>query len=88
MALPKAADRYLRYIGLILLFRKSIADSSFLQEKAGQETDISVCLLSGCRFSEQLALRVMRWYYSACILQCQAFLESFLLFPNHTFNCI
>ncbi len=26
-------------------------------KKARQETDISVCLLSGCRFSEQLALR-------------------------------
>ena len=60
MALPKAADRYLRYIGLILLFRKSIADSSFLQEKAGQETDVSVCLLSGCYFFEQLALRAFR----------------------------
>ena len=30
--------------------------------KAGQETDISVCLLSGCCFFEQLALRAMTHY--------------------------
>ena len=30
---------------------------SSANKKAGQGTDISVCALSGCRFSEQLALR-------------------------------
>lgn len=48
----------LKYIGLILPFRKSISHISFFaRKKAGQETDVSVCLLSGCYFFEQLALR-------------------------------
>ena len=48
----------LKYIGLILPFRKSISHTSFFaRKKAGQETDVSVCLLSGCYFFEQLALR-------------------------------
>lgn len=47
-----------KYIGLILPFRKSISHTSFFcAKKAGQETDVSVCLLSGCYFFEQLALR-------------------------------
>ena len=48
----------LKYIGLILPFRKSISHISFFaRKKAGQETGVSVCLLSGCYFFEQLALR-------------------------------
>ncbi len=47
-----------KYIGLILPFRKSISHISFFaRKKAGQETGVSVCLLSGCYFFEQLALR-------------------------------
>lgn len=34
-----------------------IAHLLFCAKKAGQETDVSVCLLSGCYFFEQLALR-------------------------------
>ena len=34
-----------------------IAYLLFCAKKAGQETDVSVCLLSGCYFFEQLALR-------------------------------
>ena len=48
----------LKYIGLILAFRKSISHISFFaRKKAGQETGVSVCLLSGCYFFEQPALR-------------------------------
>ena len=51
----------LKYIGLILPFRKSISHTSFFaRKKAGQEADVSVCLLSGCYFFEQLALRAFR----------------------------
>lgn len=48
----------LKYIGLILPFRKSISHISFFaQKKPDRITDVSVCLLSGCYFFEQLALR-------------------------------
>ena len=47
----------LKYIGLILPFRKSISHISFFaQKKPDRITDVSVCLLSGCYFFEQLAL--------------------------------
>ena len=48
----------LKYIGLILPFRKSISHTSFFaQKKPDRKQTLSVCLLSGCYFFEQLALR-------------------------------
>ena len=49
-------------------------------KKAGQETDISVCLLSGCRFSEQLALRVMQ-----DIIPCVSCIVKYLLHKKRLF---
>ena len=43
-----------------------------LHEKTGQKTDISVCLLSGCRFYEQRALRANKAHYSTMHRTSQA----------------
>jgi len=45
--------------------------SSYVREKAGQGTDISVCALSGCCFHEQLALRANFRNYSMGVSKCQ-----------------
>ena len=44
---------------------------SYVREKAGQGTDISVCALSGCCFHEQLALRANFRNYSMGVSKCQ-----------------
>jgi len=48
------------------IFVKKPIKSSYVREKAGQGTDISVCALSGCHFSEGLALPVNTGDCSRC----------------------
>ena len=50
---------------------KKLIKSSYVREKAGQGTDISVCALSGCCFHEQLALRANFRNYSMGVSKCQ-----------------
>jgi hypothetical protein len=50
---------------------KKPVKSSYVREKAGQGTDISVCALSGCCFHEQLAFRANFRNYSMGVSKCQ-----------------
>ena len=69
-----SALRIMRYCPEINLFDipvKKPIKSSYVREKAGQGTDISVCALSGCCFHEQLALRANFRNYSMGVSKCQ-----------------
>ena len=73
-SLPVSALRIMRYCPEINLFDipvKKPIKSSYVREKAGQGTDISVCALSGCCFHEQLALRANFRNYSMGVSKCQ-----------------
>ena len=63
--------RYCPEINLFDLPVKKPIKSSYVREKAGQGTDISVCALSGCCFHEQLALRANFRNYSMGVSKCQ-----------------
>lgn len=70
----QSALRIMRYYPEINLFDipvKESIKSSYVREKAGQGTDISVCALSGCCFHEQLALRANFRNYSMGVSKCQ-----------------
>ncbi|MFZ2757781.1 MAG: hypothetical protein WAZ23_02075, partial [Gemmiger qucibialis] len=72
--LAVSALRIMRYCPEINLFDipvKKPIKSSYVREKAGQGTDISVCALSGCCFHEQLALRANFRNYSMGVSKCQ-----------------
>ena len=56
---------------MLVLSDKKPIKSSYVREKAGQGTDISVCALSGCCFHEQLALRANFRNYSMGVSKCQ-----------------
>ena len=73
-SLAVSALRIMRYCPEINLFDipvKKPIKSSYVREKAGQGTDISVCALSGCCFHEQLALRANFRNYSMGVSKCQ-----------------
>ena len=73
-SLAVSALRIMRYCPEINLFDISVKKpikSSYVREKAGQGTDISVCALSGCCFHEQLALRANFRNYSMGVRKCQ-----------------
>ncbi len=73
-SLAVSALRIMRYCPEINLFDipvKKLIKSSYVREKAGQGTDISVCALSGCCFHEQLALRANFRNYSMGVSKCQ-----------------
>ena len=73
-SLAVSALRIMRYCPEINLFDipvKKPIKSSYVREKAGQGTDISVCALSGCCFHEQLALRANFQNYSMGVSKCQ-----------------
>ena len=73
-SLAVSALRIMRYYPEINLFDipvKKPIKSSYVREKAGQGTDISVCALSGCCFHEQLALRANFRNYSMGVSKCQ-----------------
>ena len=73
-SLAVSALRIMRYCLEINLFDipvKKPIKSSYVREKAGQGTDISVCALSGCCFHEQLALRANFRNYSMGVSKCQ-----------------
>ena len=63
--------RYYPEINLFDIPVKKLIKSSYVREKAGQGTDISVCALSGCCFHEQLALRANFRNYSMGVSKCQ-----------------
>ena len=70
----QSALRIMRYYPEINLFDipvKESIKSSYVREKAGQGTAISVCALSGCCFHEQLTLRVNIQNYSIGVSKCQ-----------------
>ena len=58
--------------------------SSSVHKKAGQGTDISVCVLSGCCFHEQLTFRMNIWNYSMGVRKCQWILvqQKIISWPN------
>lgn len=58
-------------INLFYIPVKKPIKSSYVREKAGQGTDISVCALSGCCFHEQLAFRANFRNYSMGVSKCQ-----------------
>lgn len=63
--------RYCPEINLFDIPVKKPIKSSYVREKAGQGTAISVCALSGCCFHEQLTLRVNVQNYSMGVRKCQ-----------------